>query len=260
MLEHLKELLAHRELLWMWTRRDIKVRYKQSILGGAWAILQPLSLMVMFSVIFTYVIEMVSVGSPYPIFVYTALMPWTFFASSITLAVSSLIGNINLLTKIYFPREILPLAIIAAGFVDFLVASLVFVGLTVVYRVSPTVTWLWFPLLLGIQILLTAGVALLTSAIVVFYRDVRFVVPLGMQLWMYATPIIYPVSMVPERLRNLYMLNPMAGLIDGYRRALLLGENPSMQYVASSAFISITVLLIAYWYFKRVEWQFADII
>lgn len=256
----LRELWRYRGLLLTWTQRNIKVRYKQSLLGAAWAILQPFSTMVIFSVIFTYFVRVSTEGIPYPIFSYTALLPWTFFASSISLGVPSVVNNMNLVTKIYFPREIFPIAAVAASFVDFLVASVVFLGMMVFYRVPLRVTALLVPLLLAIQIVLTLGVVLLASAVNVRYRDVRFVVPLGVQLWMYATPIIYPVSLVPERWRTLYMLNPMAGLIEGYRAVILRGEWPQWECVGLAAVISVGLFLAGYWAFKRLEMAFADII
>lgn len=260
MIGDLKTLHEYRELLWMWTIRDIKVRYKQSLLGAAWAILQPLSLMLIFSVIFTYFVKIPTEGIPYPIFSYSALLPWTFFANSIIFAVPSLVNNMNLLTKIYFPREIFPISAVAASFVDLLVASVVFVGMMLFYRVPVNITLLLVPVLLAIQILLTLGVVLLASAVNVFYRDIRFVVPVGVQLLMYATPIIYPVTLVPERFRAFYMLNPMAGLIESYRAVALQGTWPNWGYLGIAAGVSGTVFVLGYLYFKQVEWQFADVI
>lgn len=260
MIENLKVLFKHRELLWTWSLRSIKVRYKQSILGVLWAILQPLSLMVVFSVIFTRIVQVPTQGLPYPIFSYTALLPWTFFSASIGLATPSLISNFSLVTKIYLPREIFPVSAVIASFVDFLVATVVFVGLIAFYRVPVRVTVVMVPLLVCIQTLLILGVALAASAVNVFYRDVRFVVPLGLQLWMYATPIIYPITLVPERYRMLYLLNPMTPLIQSYRAVMLEGVWPDWRGLAISAGISATVFILGYVYFKRVEWRFADII
>lgn len=260
MINNLKLLYDHRELLWTWALRDIQVRYKQSFLGAAWAILQPLSMMVVFSLIFVYIVKVPTDGRPYPIFSYTALLPWTFFTTAITFAVPSLVNNMTLVTKVYFPREIFPIAAVGASFIDFLIASLVFVGMMLVYRIPLSVTFLILPLLVVIQILLTLGVVLFASALNVYYRDVRFVVPLGMQLWMYATPIIYPVSLVPERFRALYLLNPMAGLIEAYRAVALRGVWPDWSYVGAAAGVSVILFVLGYLYFKRVEWQFADII
>ena len=260
LMRRVQELYWHRELLLAWSQREIKVRYKQSLLGGAWAILQPLSLMIVFSVIFTHFVKMPSDGIPYPVFSYSALLPWTFFATAISFAVPSLTQNMNLVAKTYFPREILPTAAVLAAFVDFAVASVVFVGLFLFYHMPLTAALLLLPLLLAIQLMLTLGVVLFASAINVFYRDVRFVVPLALQLWMYATPVIYPASLVPERFRAVYMLNPMAGLVEAYRAVALRAEPPDWSSVATAAAISTLSLLAGYLYFKRAEPRFADVI
>jgi lipopolysaccharide transport system permease protein len=256
----LRELHAYRELLWMWTLREVKVRYKQSLLGAAWAVLQPLVLMIMFTVVFSCFARVPTDGVPYPIFSYTAVLPWTFFATSITFAVPSLVTNMNLVTKIYFPREILPVAAVAAAFVDFLVASIVFLGLMLLYGVPLRATLLWAPVILAIQIALTLGVVLAAATLNVWYRDIRFVVPLGVQLWMYASPVIYPVTLVPERWRTWYMLNPMAGIITSYRRVILQGQPPEMQVLGLSAGVGLLAMLLGYLYFKRSEGRFADVI
>ncbi len=260
MIDHFRELCRHHDLLQVWTLREIKVRYKQSLLGGAWAILQPLALMVVFSVIFTMFIQIPTDGVPYPVFSYAALLPWTFFATSITFAVGTLTQNMNLVSKIYFPREILPVASVGAAFVDFLVASVVFVVMLLYYRIPLGVPMMLVPVLLSIQILLILGIVLFTSAVNVFYRDVRFVVPLGLQLWMYASPIIYPASLVPVQFRGFYMLNPMAALLDAYRATVLFGRYPDWSSVLAAAVVSAAVFVLGYLYFKRVERRFADII
>ncbi len=261
MVSDIRELVRYRELLWRWVMRNIKVRYKQSLLGAAWAVLQPLSITILFTVVFSYFLQIDTDGVPYPIFYYSALLPWTFFASSISFGVQSLVSNLNLVTKIYFPKEILPISTVLASFVDFLVAATIYVAMMIFYRVPIGPSLVLLPVLLVIQMLLTIGVVLLASALNVFYRDIRFVVPLGIQLWMYLTPIIYPASRVPERFRNLYMMvNPMAGLIDSYRRIVLTAEWPQYPYLFSSAAISLALFVVAYWYFKRAEPVFADII
>jgi len=261
MISNFQELFHYRDLLWRWVMRSIKVRYKQSLLGVAWAILQPLSTTILFTLIFSVFLRIDTGGVPYPIFYYSALLPWTFFASSISLGVNSLVGNLGLVTKIYFPKEILPISAVLAGFVDFAVAGIIYVALMLFYRVPIGPSLILLPLLLAIQILLTIGVVMLASALNVFYRDIRFIVPLGIQLWMYLTPIIYPVTQVPERFRTLYMtINPMAGLIDAYRCIVLTADWPQGPYLLSSAAISIAVFLAAYWYFKKAEPVFADII
>jgi len=260
MVSSLRELFRYRELLWSWVIRDLKVRYKQSLLGIAWAILQPLSATIIFTIIFSRFVRVPTDGIPYPIFYYSALLPWTFSSSSITFGVNCLVNNMGLVTKIYFPREILPISAVIASFVDFLIAAVIYVGMMVFYRVPVGPNWVWVPVLILIQIALTLGVVLFASALNVFYRDIRFVVPLGIQLWMYLTPIIYPLNIVPERFRAFYMLNPMAGLIDSYRRIILQAQWPDLTYILMTAVVSVGVLYLAYLYFKRAEAVFADII
>jgi lipopolysaccharide transport system permease protein len=259
-MKHVRALYRYRYLLWMWTLREIRVRYKQSLLGGAWAILQPLSLAIIFTVVFSVFARVPTDGVPYPIFAYAALLPWTLLATSVSFAVPSLVNNMNLVTKTYFPREILPLAVTAAAFIDFCIASMVFAVMMALYRIPVHWTLVWVPLLIGVQIILILGVTLVGSAVSVFFRDVRFVVPLGLQLWLYATPVIYPESLVPERLRTLYMLNPMAGLIASYRRVVLQGLHPVPFDLGLATALSIALCVAAYRFFKRVERQFADII
>lgn len=258
--EQLRELHRYRELLLMWTDRELRIRYKQSVLGAAWAILQPLCLMLALTLVFSYFAPMPSDGVPYPIFSYTALLPWTFLATAISLSVPSMIGNLQLITKIYFPREILPLAGIVVAFVDFLFASIVFAGLFWYFELPLTWSMLWIPPLLLLQTVLILGVVFWTAALVVRYRDLRFVVPLGVQLWMYASPIIYPMSAVPDRLRPVYALNPMAGLIEGYRRVVLHGAAPELNALVPAVIVSLILLAGGYAFFKSSESEFADII
>lgn len=257
---HFKELVAARELLFTWTARDFKVRYSQSVLGAAWAILQPLSLMAIFSVIFSIFVKVPTDGMPYPIFAYTALLPWTFFANSLNSAIPSLVSNMNLVSKIYFPRETLPLSAILVSFIDFLIGISVFVLLMAFYRIPVGWTFLLIPLVLLVQMILTFGISLAGSAVNVFYRDVRFVIPLALQIWMYASPIFYPTSVVPERFRLVYFLNPMATLIDSYRRIVLFNEPPDWSYLGLAALMACSVALLAYRYFKRAERKFADLV
>ena len=260
MIRSLRELLTYRELLLTWTLREIKVRYKQSVLGAIWAVLQPLSLMVIFTIVFGFFVKVPTGNTPYPVFSYVALLPWTFFSASISSATLSLTNNINLVTKIYFPREILPLASIGAAFLDYLVAFGLFIVLIVIYQVPITINWLFLPLLLLIQIVLTVGISIFSAATIVLYRDVRFIVPLALQLWMYLTPVVYPVELVPEKWRALYLLNPMASIIDGYRRVVLDATPPRWEAMAFSAIISIGFFFLSYAYFKRSESTFADVI
>ncbi|MCS6881934.1 MAG: ABC transporter permease [Oscillochloridaceae bacterium] len=260
MLNHLRELASARELLYIWTLRDFKVRYSQSLLGAAWAILQPLSLMIVFSLIFALFIHVPTDGVPYPAFAYSALLVWTFFANSLTMAMPSLINNINLVSKIYFPREILPIAANLVSMVDFAIAAVIFAPLMIVYKIAVGWTIIFLPLLLTIQVLFTVGISLAAAAINVFYRDVRFIIPLALQIWMYLSPVIYPTSLVPERLQFFYFLNPMATLIESYRRIIFFNQPPDWFYLSITIAITTVVVLISYWYFKRVECLFADLI
>ena len=256
----IRQLVHYRELLWSLVVRDIKVRYKQSALGIAWAIIQPLSATVLFALIFSRFVKIPTGGIPYPVFYYSALLPWTFLSASVSFGVPSLINNMNLVTKIYFPREILPIASVIACFVDFLIASVVFVGMMIFYRVPVGFSILLVPLIVAVQVLLTLGIVLVSSALSVFYRDIRFVVPVGLQLWMYATPVIYPVSAVPERFRAIYMLNPMAGIIGVYRTIVLSASFPEAKYLLVACLVSTGLFVLGYRYFKRAEMEFADII
>jgi len=260
MFAHLKELYETRELLLTWTRRDFRVRYSQSVLGAAWAILQPLALMVIFSLIFSVFLKVPTDGIPYPIFAYSALLPWTLFSNSLSFAIPSLVNNMNLVSKIYFPREILPLSAILVGLADFLIASSIFIVMLVVYRVDVGWAVLLVPVVLAVQILLMFGISLLAAAVNVFYRDIRFIIPLTLQLWMYVSPVIYPVSAIPEWLRPFYFLNPMAAILDAYRRVLLLKQMPDWGSLGLATLISLLLTVLAYRYFKHAEREFADLI
>jgi len=254
------QVYQYRELLFALITRDIKVRYKQSALGVCWALLQPLALMIIFTIVFSRIASIATPGIPYPIFSYCALLPWTFFSTSLSFAIPSLVNNITLITKIYFPREIFPMAAVAACFFDFLVASLVFIGMMAMYHVAPTMALIFLPILLAIQIFLTLGIAFFASAANVFFRDIRYVVPLALQLWLFLSPVIYPLTMVPESYRFLYLLNPMAVLIEGYRSVVLSGMAPSLCWLTWAAFVSFAIFAAGYHFFKRMEMRFADLI
>lgn len=260
MIRHLQMLWLHRELLWVWTAREVRVRYKQSLLGVGWAILQPLAFTLMFTAVFSVVVKVPTGGVPYPIFSFTAMLPWTLLATSVNFGVSSLVSNMNLVTKIYFPREILPMAATGAAIVDFLVAGVLYVAMLLWYRMPIYPTALLLPLLLALQLALIVGVVLYGAAGLVFYRDIRFLVPLGLQLWLYASPVIYPASLIPERWQWLYRLNPMVGLLESYRAVLLLGQLPPASLLAPASVISLALLVSGYLWFKRVEPAFADLI
>jgi lipopolysaccharide transport system permease protein len=256
----LATLWRQRDLLRTWISREISVRYKRAALGAAWAVAQPLALMVAFSVIFTSLVRIPMEDVPYPIFSYVALVPWTFFATAVTTASTSLINNMALVTRISFPREILPFAQIGAAGVDFAVSALLLAVLMVYFGTPIGWSALLVPILFLIQLALMGGVVLITSALTVSVRDVRFVVPLALQLLMYATPIIYPASLVPASWRWVIDLNPMAVIIEGYRSVLLYGRAPDWQPLGVAAMASLVLLVAGYVYFKRVEASFADII
>lgn len=258
-IQNIQELHKFRGLLWVWSLREIRVRYKQSILGGLWAILQPFSTMLIFTLVFGVIIKVPTNGIPYPVFFYSALLPWTFFSASIGSAVQSLIANINLVTKIYFPREVLPIASTIAAFIDFLIAAVLYIVLLLLYQVPIKITILWIPILLLMQILLTLGISFFGSALIVAYRDIRFVIPLALQLWMYLSPVAYSVNSVPDRFRLIYMLNPMAGIIESYR-TILMGGTPQWEYLAIEMIIIVPIFVLGYIYFKNKEAYFADII
>ncbi len=260
MLSHAKELWDYRELLYSITLREVKVRYKQSLLGAAWAVLQPLSMMVIFTVIFSKFAKIPSDGIPYPIFSYVALLPWGFFAGSLSLAIPSVLSNASLVTKIYFPREIFPMASVLAAGVDFVIASVIFLAMMVYYEVQLTWNILYVPLLILLQIIFALGVSFWAAAVNVRYRDVKHALTFVIQLWMFATPVVYPISVVPEQYRVAYMLNPMASIIDGYRRTILQGKSPEFFYLGLATLVTVVVFLFSYGYFKRQEMTFADII
>jgi lipopolysaccharide transport system permease protein len=255
-----QELYRARDLLWSWTGRNIRARYQQSALGWLWAVFQPAAQVLIFTVIFTLFVPVDTGDIPYPVFSYVALVPWTLLAASVTDMSQSLVANMNLVTKIYFPREILPIAAMLARLMDFGVAAGLLVILMIFYNVPfylPGI--LYLPFILLVQLLLVLGLGLASSAANVFFRDVQSLLTLLFQLWFYASPIIYPVSMVPENLRSLYYLNPMAGILESYRDVLLNQQAPGT-YLYLSAFVSLVIFILGFWFFKRVEFQFADIV
>lgn len=256
----LSELSRYRELLKSITIREIKIRYKQSLLGIVWAVLQPLSMMVIFTVVFSRFAKIPSDGIPYPIFSYSALLPWSFFSNSLSFAIPSVVNNSDLIRKIYFPREIFPCASILAASVDFAISACMFLLMMIYYRIPITWNILYVVPLVLIQVIFTLGISFFAAAVNVRYRDVKYALPLVLQLWMYATPVIYSVSIVPAHLRTIYMLNPMAVLIDGYRRAFLLGLPPNFRYLGLAAAVAVIVFFFSYWYFKKEEMTFADIV
>jgi len=261
LLASLGELMVFRGLLWMLIVREVKIRYSQTLLGIGWAIAQPLVLMLAFTVFFGRFAGISSDGLPYPLFSYAGLLPWTFFATSLAFGVPSLVTNTPLVARVYFPREILPLASVLSAGVDFGAAALVYIAFMAIYHIAPTSVLVHLLPLLLVQLVLAVAVTLALAAINVFYRDVRYVLPVVTQIWLFATPVIYPLSVVPEGIRATYLaINPLAGVIDGYRRVLAAGTPPDMSLLALSAVSSIGLLIVAYLCFKRVERSFADVI
>jgi lipopolysaccharide transport system permease protein len=259
-LSNLAKLAHYKDLLYTLSVHRVKVRYKQSVLGIAWAVLQPLALMLIYTVIFSLIARMPSDGAPYAIFAYVALLPWTYFSTTLTNATNSLVSHSSLVSKVYFPREILPLTYVVAAFFDLLIASTVLAGLLIYYRVSLTINALYVvPIILTQTVFMTA-MALLFSATQVRFRDIGVGMSLLLQLWMFATPVVYPLSAVPERVRAFYMLNPMVGLVENFRRVVLQGAAPDFRMLGISALISFILLPATYIYFKRVEATVADII
>jgi lipopolysaccharide transport system permease protein len=253
-------LVQYSDLLWILSLFRLKVRYKQSALGWVWAALQPLALMSIYTIIFTRVTKVATGGIPYPLFVLCALLPWIFFSSSISNAVHGLVLYPNLLTKMYFPREIIPLSYLAAGFADFLIGGLILGGFIAHYRVS--LTWNLFYAIPIIVVLASfaAAIALFFSAIQVRFRDVGLAMPLLLQVWMFTIPVVYPMESVPVRFRKLYLLDPIAGLIENFRTVVLRGAKPDPASLAISAAMAFACLVVAYAYFKSAEATMADVI
>ena len=257
---NLRDLWVYRELVYFMTWRDLKVRYKQTLLGEAWAILQPFLTLVVFSVFFGALAGVPSDGVPYPIFSYTALIPWTLFSKALQEASRSLVNSSHMITKVYFPRMILPLSSVLAGIVDFFIAFVVLLGMMIFYHVAPTANIWTIPLFLLLALVTATGVSLWLSALNVLYRDINYVLPFLTQFWMYITPIAYPSSMVPEKWRLLYAVNPMTGVVEGFRWALLgSGQAPGLMTLISSA-VAIVMLVSGMFYFKRMERLFADMV
>jgi lipopolysaccharide transport system permease protein len=254
------ELWAYRELLYFFVWRDIKIRYKQTAIGAAWAVLQPLLTMLVFSLFFGRLAHIPSDGLPYPIFYYSALLPWMYFAAALQNATNTIVENQRLITKVYFPRLALPLSAVLSGLVDFGISFLMFVVLMVHYRIRPGAAVLWLPGFLLLAILTALGVGLWLSALNAIYRDVRYVLPFLVQFWMFASPVVYSASLVPVKWRWLYGLNPMAGVIEGFRWSLTgRGDPPGRLFLASVGTV-IVVLLSGIGYFQKMETTVADVV
>ena len=256
----LNELWAYRELLYFLIWRDVKVRYKQTALGVSWAIIQPVFTMIVFSVFFGRLGKIPSDGIPYPIFAYAALVPWTFFAQGMGQASNSLVGSANLIKKVYFPRLSIPIASVISGIIDFSIAFIVLLGMMLYYGILPTLNVIWLPCLLLLTVVTSLGVSLWLSALNVQFRDVRHVLPFLIQLWLFATPVAYPSSLLSEPWRTLYSLNPMVGVVEGFRWALLGTETAPGPMLIVSSLAALVLLVGGVFYFRRLEKTFADVI
>lgn len=257
---NLGELWENRELLYFFVWRDLKVRYRQTILGVIWAILQPLLQMVIFSVVFGGLAKLSSDGLPYPIFNFTGLLAWNFFANAMLNGANSLVTNANMLKKIYFPRMTMPIATIMSGIVDFLLSFLVLIGLMVYYHTPTTINVLWLPLLLLLAVITSLGVGLWLAALNVQFRDVRYMVPFLTQAWFFATPITYSSNLLHEPWKTIYGINPMAGVVEGFRWALLGTDTAPGPMIIVSSLVAVVFLVSGAIYFRRMERDFADVV
>ncbi len=255
----LREVWEYRELLYFLTWRDVKVRYKQTALGAAWAIIQPFMTMVAFSLFFGQLGKIPSDGVPYPIFSFTALLPWSFFAYALGQSSNSLVGSANLISKVYFPRLVIPISSVLSGALDFAIAFVVLLGMMLYFGIAPTSAVVLLPLFLLLALVTALGVGLWLSALNVEYRDVRYTVPFLTQFWLFATPVAYPSSLLGEPWRTLYGLNPMVGVVEGFRWAML-GTAPPGPMLGVSAVVSVALLISGAFYFRRMERTFADVV
>ncbi len=252
--------MRYRELLSELTKREIKSRYKQSILGYAWVILNPFFQMLVMAFVFSHIMRVPVIGVPYALYLYVGLLPWTLFSNSLISSANVLVNNASLITKIYFPREIFVLSTIFAKIVDFALASIVLVLFMMYFQVPITWHLLWFIPIFIIQQIFTYGVSLLVSACNLFYRDIQYVLNLGIVIWMYLTPVIYPVELLPDKYRWIFQVNPMAVLINAYRQVVLTGSAPNLTSLGVAALVSCVLFVIAYWIFHKLEGVFADVV
>lgn len=256
----LPELWAYRELLYFLIWRDIKVRYKQTVLGVLWAIIQPVFTMGVFSIFFGRLAGIPSDGIPYPLFSFAALVPWTLFANGLNQSSNSLVGNANLLKKVYFPRLVIPIAGAFAGIIDFGIAFVALIAMSSFYGMTPTLNSLWLPLFLLLALITSLGIGLWLAAMNVQFRDVRYIVPFLTQFWLYATPVAYPSSLLPEPWRTLYGINPMVGVVEGFRWAMFGVNNGPGWMIIISAGVAVGLLISGAYYFRRMEKTFADVV
>lgn len=256
----LREIWEYRELLAIFVWRDLKVRYRQTVIGALWAIVQPFLTMVIFSIFFGRLAGVPSDEIPYPIFSYAALVPWTFFANSITQASNSLVNSSDMIKKIYFPRLTMPMASVLAGLVDFILAFIILLGMMFYYGSTPTINILWLPFLVLLSIMTALGVSLWLSALNVQFRDVRYMIPFITQAWLFATPVAYPSSLLSEPWRTIYSINPMVGVVEGFRWALLGTDTAPGPIILVSFIVALGILISGALYFRRMEKTFADVI
>jgi lipopolysaccharide transport system permease protein len=255
-----REIAHYRDLFTFLVIRDIKVKYKQTVLGGVWAVIQPFFLMVVFTIFFGKFAKIPSDGIPYPIFNYSAMVAWTYFSTAISTSANSVVGSSNLVTKVYFPRILIPFTPVIAGLLDFAVAFMVLLAMMAYYHIYPTSMILFLPLLIILMILITSGIGMIFAALNAKYRDIKYMVPFLVQFWMFATPIVYPASLIPRRYLFIYALNPMTGVVEGFRSALLGTVAFPLEIVSISAVVSLGIFILGLAYFKYVERFFADII
>jgi lipopolysaccharide transport system permease protein len=256
----LRELWAARELLYFFVWRDIKVRYKQTAIGAAWAVIQPFMTMVVFSLFFGKLAKMDSHGLPYPVFYYSALLPWTYFAGALAQTTNVVVDQQHVITKVYFPRLVLPLAAVTSGLLDFAISFAVFMGIMIWYRIQPGLALFLFPLFLLLAVLTALAVGMWLSTLNALYRDVRYVIPFVLQFWLFASPVAYPSRLVPQRWRGLYGLNPMAGVIEGFRWSLTGHGQPPGIMVAISAAMVLLLLVAGVAFFNKMEGTIADVV
>ncbi len=258
---NLKDLWHYRELIYFLTWRDLKVRYKQSVLGVLWALLKPFMNMVVFTIFFGQLAKVPSDGIPYPIFSYTGLLPWGFFAAALEVSARSMLQSGGMVSKIYFPRIIVPLSSVFANLVDFLIAFTILIGMMIYYQITPTINTLWLPVFILLAMITAIGVGLWFSALLVMYRDVNYLLPFITEIWKFVSPVVYSATMIPEKWQWLYSINPMAGVVSGFRWALLgQPETISVPSLAISAGISLLIFISGLYFFRRMERIFADMI
>ncbi len=258
---NLKDLWHYRELVYFLTWRDLKVRYKQSVLGVLWALLKPFMNMVVFTIFFGQLAKIPSDGIPYPIFSYTGLLPWGFFAAALEVSARSMLQSGGMVSKIYFPRIIVPLSSVFANLVDFLIAFTILIGMMIYYQITPTINTLWLPVFILLAMITAIGVGLWFSALLVMYRDVNYMLPFITEIWKFVSPVVYSATLIPEKWQWLYSINPMAGVVTGFRWALLgQPETISFSSLAISGTISLMIFISGLYFFRRMERIFADMI